>query len=114
MTRQQFTDFLTRHRAGGLLDRCGAEMARVIAGVHQTGKTGSLTVKLVVKPAPRGGGAVYVVDDVKTKAPEVEAEASFWFASESGKLSVDHPDQRTLAFTPEVVQPPADQAAAGQ
>lgn len=113
MTRQQFVDFLGRHRAGGLIDRCGQEMARVIAGVAQTGKTGSVTIKLVVKPAPRGGSAVYVTDDVKTKAPEVQTEASFWFANDKGQLSVDHPDQRTLPFTPEVVQAPAEQAAAG-
>jgi len=91
-------------------------MARVIAGVAQTGKTGSVTIKLVVKPAPRGGSAVYVTDDVTddvtAKAPEVQTEASFWFANDKGQLSVDHPDQRTLPFTPEAVQAPAEQAAA--
>jgi hypothetical protein len=93
-----FLGTLQRHRGGALLAHASERLRAVVAGVHGTGKTGSMTITLVVKPAQRGQNAVVFTDSVKAKIPALESEASFWFATPEGALEKNDPRQREFAI----------------
>jgi hypothetical protein len=92
-----FLGTLQRHRGGAMAD-ASERLRSVVAAVHETGKTGSMTITLVVKPAQRGQNAVVLSDQVKAKIPATEAEASFWFATPEGALAKSDPRQREFAI----------------
>lgn len=102
-TGNGFLASLQRHRAGQVLDEASVKLAEVVAGVMATGKPGSLTVKLVVKAASRGQGAVVMTDQVSAKVPQLQSVDSFWFADGAGNLCKDDPRQRDLKFTPQAI-----------
>lgn len=99
-----FLNTLQRHRSGGLLADASEKLAAVVAGVHATGKTGSMTVQFVVKPAQRGQSCIVLSDSIKAKVPALEAEASIWYAGESGQLTKTDPRQAEMAFKPTTVE----------
>jgi len=106
MNSNSFLHTLQRHRSGGLLDDASARLAEVVAAVRQTGKPGSVTVKLEIKPAQVGADAVVLTDEIKAKVPRMQATASFWFATDDGALVTTDPRQRELEFTPVPVPAP--------
>lgn len=87
---------LQRHRGGKLLDEASKALQELVAAVALTGKGGTVTLTLAVKPATRGQAAVVVQDRMKTKIPQMEPEASFWFATADGDLQKDDPRQASL------------------
>lgn len=95
----EFLSALQRHRAGGLLEDASGKLNEVVAAVALTGKAGSLTIKLNVKPASRGHAAVVVQDTVTSKVPRLEPEASFWFATAEGHLQTEDPRQKQLPLS---------------
>lgn len=93
-----FLATLQRHRGGAILEEASTLLQELVAAVATTGKGGTLTIKLSVKPATRGQSAVVVQDKITCAPPKVEAEASFWFASNEGELRKDDPRQAALPF----------------
>jgi hypothetical protein len=91
-----FLATLQRHRGGRLLAQASGKLAEVVAGVHDTGKAGTVTLTLTIKPAQRGQSAVVVTDKLTGKVPTLEAEASFWFATPAGQLCKEDPRQTTF------------------
>jgi len=91
-----FLATLQRHRGGRLLAQASDKLREVVAGVHETGKPGTLTLTLSIKPAQRGQSAVVVTDKLAGKVPTLEAEASFWFATPGGQLCKEDPRQTTF------------------
>lgn len=107
---------LQRHRGGRVLSEASQRLTEVVAGVKATGKAGSITITLTVKPAAKGNSAVMLTDKVAFKVPQIEAEQSFWFASDSGELSVDNPAQKNFGFSEVAPKPepiPLPKAANG-
>lgn len=98
-----FLATLQRHRGGALLAEASNQLAALVAAVHATGKPGSVTIKLDIRPATRGRSAVVLKDKVTPKLPSIEAEESFWFATENGALTKDDPQQSKLPFEPVAV-----------
>jgi hypothetical protein len=93
-----FLATLQRHRGGAILEEASTLLQELVAAVATTGKGGTLTIKLSVKPATRGQSAVVVQDKITCAPPKVEAEASFWFATNEGELRKDDPRQAALPF----------------
>lgn len=93
-----FLATLQRHRGGLTLEEASAQLAELVSAVALSGKGGTLTLKLAVRPASRGKSAVVVQDKLTITLPKVEAEESFWFATEAGELCTDDPKQRQLPF----------------
>lgn len=91
-----FAEFLQNHRWGALHSKLSEELNRVILGVVQHGKVGSLTLTLKVSPAPSGEFTVYVADDVKTKVPEGTPAPALFFVDDAGNLCKQDPRQREL------------------
>jgi hypothetical protein len=96
-----FLSTLQRHRGGRLLAQASEQLRQVVAAVHETGKPGTVTITLNVKAAQRGQSAVVVTDKCVQRAPAIEPEASFWYATPAGELCKEDP--RQLAFRMGVV-----------
>lgn len=99
----QFLATMQRHRGGLLLDEASQLLGELVEAVNATGKPGSLTITLNLKPATRGQSAMVLTDKITPRLPKIEAEASFWFGHD-GQLVKDDPRQRPLNFSPSVVE----------
>jgi hypothetical protein len=91
-----FLNTMQRHRGGKDLADVSLRLSEAVAAVASTGKPGSVTLTIKVKPAKRGQNAVVVETDLKAKVPSIEPEASFWFATPEGSLQTEDPRQMAM------------------
>lgn len=74
-----------------LLDMAGEKLAELVTAVTNTGKAGSLTLKIELKPST--AGALAVRGEVNIKKPKrLPREALLW-ATPDGNLIADDPRQ---------------------
>jgi tellurite resistance protein len=78
-------------------------LRKVIEAVKATGKVGSITIKLDVKPADGLMDAVVVYDRISQKVPEKTREGSMAFITQAGDLSRTDPSSMPL-FTDEDIR----------
>lgn len=71
-------------------------LRRVIEAVKATGKVGSITIRLDVKPADGMSEAVVVHDRIASKIPEKTREGSMAFVTKEGDLSRTDPSAMPL------------------
>lgn len=71
-------------------------LRKVIEAVKATGKVGSITIRLDVKPADGLSDAVVVYDRIAQKVPEKTREGSMAFITKDGDLSRSDPSQMPL------------------
>jgi len=84
------------HR-GNLAYELSAAMDRVLDGVKETGKKGSVTLKIEVEPMSKlGENAIAVTPDISEKVPKLKMKAESRFIGRNGEISKDDPDQPTL------------------
>lgn len=77
-----------------LLDLAGDKLAELVNAVTSTGKAGSLTLKIDLKPST--AGALAVRGDVKIKKPaRLPREALLW-ATPDGNLLTEDPKQMKM------------------
>lgn len=89
-------DTLRDLRGGQLLDDMSTELQKLVTAVAETGKTGSITVKLEVKPFERAEGAMVIRDTIKTALPKIESKGTVMFATPAGALQRNNPKQDDL------------------
>ena len=94
-----FMLLLQHHRGGGCLAELSERLAAVVSAVRATGKAGAVVLRIGIKPASRGVNAVVVADSIDDKTPQEEAEASFWFATDEGRLQRSDPRQTDLPLS---------------
>lgn len=108
-----FLSTLGQIRKGQTVNELSEQMAAVVQSVRMTGKTGSLTLKLVVSPN-KDGVSVNVEDVMSVKVPKMERAATLFYATEDGLLQRDDPNQEELRFNGTVVRggekPAADES----
>lgn len=71
-------------------------LRKVIEAVKATGKVGSITIRLDVKPADGLSEAVVVYDRISQKVPEKTREGSMAFITKEGDLSRTDPSAMPL------------------
>ena len=99
MSIRPIVDTLRELRHGAMLDEASEQMAEVVKRVSETGKAGSLLIKLTVKPAGRGMVRTVVIeDDVAAKLPEADKEVTVFFPLSDGNLSRQDPSQMNLGL----------------
>ena len=69
---------------------------KLVAAVKKTGKAGKLVYTLSVAPAANTDGQVGVSDDIDIKLPKPSRFQSIFFATDSGKLTREDPNQMEL------------------
>ncbi len=90
------TDVLRTLRNGLLLEDFADQLQELVNAVESTGKGGSITLKLDVKPFAKHGGAMVVKDTLKLTAPKIESSGTILFATPEGNLQRKDPNQDDL------------------
>jgi hypothetical protein len=95
-----FPVILGQIRKGELANELTEELARIVAGVMDVGKAGSLTLRLTIKPAAKNAHEMVVIEDeLSSKAPRPDRPPTLFFATDDGGLSRKSPTQDDLPFT---------------
>ena len=92
-----FLETLRELRAGRTLEDLAVNVADIVKAVHQTGKSGELTLTLKFKP-PKAGGAAYLMveDSFKVKVPKLDHGDTVFFYTRDGGLTRQDPTQMDL------------------
>lgn len=104
-----FADFLREHGRGRTHDELGDTLHTLVGRVKDTGKKGTVTLVIEVKPLKEDDRAVIVTDKIAVKLPEHDRPAGIWFVGNDGNLQKDDPDQMTFESLREVPLPKFDQ-----
>lgn len=86
-----FTDTLIALRYGTLADDLSEALHELTTKCDSTGKQGTLTLKLQLKPGK--GGQIEVFDEIKLDLPKDEKGSSLMFATPEGNLQREDPRQ---------------------
>jgi len=91
---------LREMRHGRSLGELSEELSKLIEAVKLTGKAGTLTYKLTVKPASAGDSiTVQLDDDLTCKVPRLARGSSIFFVGDNNRLQRSDPRQREFAIT---------------
>lgn len=95
-----FTDVMRDMRFGETLDEISKKFNELVTAVESTGKQGELIFKVKLKPS--SSGAIEVIDEIKSKVPELAKGSSLFFATPEGNLVRNNPRQDELPGLKEV------------
>lgn len=93
---REFAAFLLETNKGRSHAELTRALAALVADVQRSGKPGSLTYKLTVKPQPGNEQMVIVVDQIVAKAPAAERASSVFFIDDDHGLVRNDPRQRSI------------------
>lgn len=91
-----FLQLLQHHRSGHLLSDLSQAVREAVEASQLLGKPAGLTLKIAIKPAGNGSGAVVVADKLTVKLPEELPQSSFFYTDEAGNLHRNDPNQKEL------------------
>lgn len=92
-----FLLLLQQHRHGEILSDLSESIRNVTQAVQDSGRGGSITLKIDIRPASKGrAGALVVEDEIKEKLPTEDKTGSIFFADKNFNLIRDDPNQTTL------------------
>lgn len=92
---QDFLAFLAGINKGRTVADLGAKLQELVAAIENTGKGGTLTLKITVKPANKSD-ALTVADEVTVKAPALAKPDSIFFPDANHNLVRNDPKQSEL------------------
>jgi hypothetical protein len=90
------TDILRDIRKGRPVEEATMALADIVRAVDETGKEGSVTIILKVKPAKHGGPEKTLVCEVKAKKPIAEIAPAVFFSNADGDLHRYDPRQEEM------------------
>ena len=92
-----FADFLREQAKGATHEELSEGLRDLVARVMDTGKGGSISLKITVEPMKGSkGSALVVTDEIKLRLPEHDRQSSLFFSDREGNLVREDPNQ--LAF----------------
>lgn len=92
--QRQFVDTLNALRYGQLHDEMTDKLHELTKACTDTGKSGTLT--LVLKMKPGKAGQMEIIDEIKSKIPEFERGSTILFTTPEGNLQREDPRQMKL------------------
>ncbi len=95
MAKRPFTDTLRDLRGGAVLDELSEKLNEVVAAVTSTGKEGTVTLKLKLKPLSEGA-MIQIEDDVVASVPRPSRGGTVMFPTPENNLSRRDPRQPDL------------------
>ena len=90
------TDILRDIRKGRAVDLASQRLAEIVQAVDETGKPGSLTITIKVKPEKGGGSLKNLAVDVKAKIPEIDLPEGIFYSDADGDLHRSDPKQEEM------------------
>ena len=104
MESVDFISMVMDMRSGKVAAECSAKLNRLIRAIMETGKPGSLSLKLTVNPTvpdlKRGVSQVEIKHECKINEPEKTLGPSLFFTTDQGGLSRLDPDQMEMDYEP--------------
>jgi hypothetical protein len=91
---KSFTDVLNQLRAGETSDELTEKYAALTLKCADSGRPGSITITMTLKPGK--SGQIEVFDEIKVKEPKMERSATLMFATPEGSLQREDPRQKEL------------------
>ncbi len=105
---KSFAHLLNELNEGSIHAALSADLAELLRTVQMTARGGSLTVKIKVTPAVRSDGGttdrVNVTADRKLELPKPQMPTDFFYLTEEGETTRNHPRQQSLELR-EVASP---------
>lgn len=98
-TLKSFTHFLTDLNDGQTLAGLTGDLAELLQEVRNTGRGGSMTLKIKVAPASKGGAEVdkvTITADRKLELPKPEQPSDFFWLTDQAEPTRQHPRQHAL------------------
>lgn len=89
-----FTDTLLALRHGELLDELSDAINELTTACAETGKAGTLSMTIKLKPG--NAGQIEVIDEVKLKLPAPTKGSTLMFATPEGNLVRNDPRQMSI------------------
>lgn len=96
VARKPFAAFVQEQRNGAMHDDLSTGLAELVAACVETGRKGTLTLKVIVAPQ-KDEVTLLVTDDVVVKAPRHESKPALFFHDTAGNLLRNDPRQLDLA-----------------
>lgn len=93
---QDFLVFLAGVNKGRTVKELGEQLQALVEAIENTGKGGTLTLKIGVKPAGKNGDALIVTDEVLLKTPKLNRPESIFFPDPDHNLVRSNPNQPTM------------------
>lgn len=93
---REFAAFLLDINKGQSHVELSEKLRDLITEVQRTGKAGSLTYKVEVKPEAGTDGVVIVTDQIACKLPQGERRKSLFFVDDDNNLVRNDPRQHSL------------------
>lgn len=90
-----FGQLIHEQRGGLLHDELSEQLASLVVACTETGKKGTLTLKLTISPN-KDEVTLLVLDDVAVKSPKPDAKPGLFFFDEHGNLMRRDPRQAEL------------------
>jgi hypothetical protein len=90
------TDILRDIRKGRPVEEATMALADVVRAVDETGKEGSVTITLKIKPSKHGGPEKTLIAEVKAKKPIAEIAPAVFFSDGVGDLHRVDPSQEEM------------------
>ena len=103
MSIRPITDTLRLIDGGVFVDIASDKLSELVKSVDETGKSGTLTIKLELKRAREG--ALNITPTVVAKLPEKKADPSLLWVTVEGNLSQENPNQQRLDLRPVETKP---------
>ncbi len=98
MSTKAFAILLQELRDGKTHIELTNGITELLSAVAVTGKAGSITLKIDVKPASKGSEVdkVMIIDKITTTLPKPERGSDFYWLTDDNELSRNHPKQSSL------------------
>lgn len=98
MQSNMFTKTLGEISHGDLVDQASELLQELAIAVRETGKKGTLTLVVEIKPRGRDCGQVEINGSLSKKSPIADIAPSMLWVSEDGQLLRDNPAQLKMNF----------------
>ena len=92
--KRTFAQTLSTLRSGELTDELDVTMRELVKAVDESGKVGTITLTLKLKPTK--SGAIELADDIKCKMPQSDKVTTILFPTVEGNLQRNDPAQGEL------------------
>lgn len=100
-----FAAFLQDHNRGSAHTEASEALQRLVLAAADTGKAGSVTVKVSVKPMDGSETAMVTTVEVTEKLPKVPLRPAIFYADDDGNLTRDDPQSLPFPKLKEVDGP---------
>ncbi len=91
---------LTQLNGGGFMAEASDRLTELVQAINETGKAGSITLQIGIKPTQGKASALVFVSKITAKIPAIHPDATLMFTDEDGELHTEDPRQLKLDLRP--------------